>query len=37
VKHLAENMVETVSGVKEVRNQLRITTPHSEGNWEEPR
>jgi len=37
VKHLAENMVETVSGVKEVHNQLRVTTPHSGGNWEEPR
>jgi hypothetical protein len=37
VKHLAENMVETVSGVKEVHNQLRIMPPDSGGNWEEPR
>ena len=38
VKHLAENMVETVSGVKEVHNQLRITPPANlADDWQEPR
>jgi BON domain len=35
VKHLAENMVETVSGVKEVHNQLRVTAQASD--FQEPR
>jgi hypothetical protein len=38
VKHLTENMVETVSGVKEVHNQLRITPPANlADDWQEPR
>jgi hypothetical protein len=38
VKHLAENMVETVSGVKEVHNQLRVTPPPNlSDDWQEPR
>ena len=38
VKHLTENMVETVSGVKEVHNQLRVTPPPDlTQDWEEPR
>ena len=34
-KHLAESMTETVSGVKEVDNQLRITQPKTELMHEE--
>jgi hypothetical protein len=38
VKHLAENMVETVSGVKEVHNQLRVApTTDTSQSWQEPR
>jgi hypothetical protein len=38
VKHLTENMVETVSGVKEVHNQLRVTPPPDLAeDWEEAR
>lgn len=38
VKHLTENMVETVSGVKEVHNQLRVTPPADLAqNWDESR
>lgn len=38
VKHLTENMVETVSGVKEVHNQLRVTPPPDlSQDWQEPR
>jgi hypothetical protein len=38
VKHLTENMVETVSGVKEVHNQLRIAPPANlADDWQEPR
>ncbi|MGH7793944.1 MAG: BON domain-containing protein [Candidatus Binatia bacterium] len=37
VKHLTENMVETVSGVKEVHNQLRITAqPNPANDWQQP-
>jgi hypothetical protein len=35
---LTENMVETVSGVKEVHNQLRVTPPPDlSQDWQEPR
>jgi hypothetical protein len=38
VKHLTENMVETVSGVKEVHNHLRVMPlPSTSNDWEEPR
>jgi len=38
IKHLTENMVETVSGVKEVHNQLRVTPPADPSqDWQEPR
>jgi len=38
VKHLTENMVETVSGVKEVHNQLRVMpAPNPADDWQEPR
>jgi osmotically-inducible protein OsmY len=33
VKHLTETMVETVSGVKEVHNQLRVVPPENESSW----
>jgi osmotically-inducible protein OsmY len=35
VKHLTEVMVETVSGVKEVHNQLRVA-PLEGGEWSRP-
>lgn len=34
VKHLAETMVETVSGVKEVHNQLRVGASVTEPDWQ---
>jgi len=38
VKHLTENMVETVSGVKEVHNQLRVMpAPNPADDRQEPR
>jgi hypothetical protein len=33
VKHLAETMVETVSGVKEIHNQLRVGAVAAESDW----
>jgi hypothetical protein len=33
VKHLSESMVETVPGVKEVHNQLRVVPPEHGSSW----
>jgi len=36
VKHLTESMVETVPGVKEVHNQLRVTSPEQGASFQAP-